>query len=447
MVTPFWCSTLWGLAGRMSGDPWDPAFLAMKMCRTDFISKLPILMVLHLLVPVMATATEYRLVDLTPPGAQHSTLYGVSAGNYFNSQGLLHAAKWSGGASDYVDLNPGSSYRSEAFGSDGIHQVGYALDSQFISRAALWSGSAGSYVDLSGGTETVAYGVWGDSQVGMTGIDDVSQYRVGHALLWHGSADSVVDLNPVGSDQSVAYGVFGDYQVGEAAGQPVLWHGSADSAVNLASPGAGGIAHGIFRDQEVGWVGQSGPNVTGPRAALWNGATGGFQDLTPKGYTTSQAFATNGTEQVGVLGQSHAAVWYGNADQFVELSTLATGMELTYAYAIDSAGDVFGSGVAGTNGMHHALEWVAIHTPGDANDDGVVDFKDLLILSQNYGQFGSYRTGDFNNDWEVGFDDLLILAQHYGQTAAGATSTSPVPEPASIAALLLLPLAVRCRRR
>ena len=47
--------------------------------------------------------------------------------------------------------------------------------------------------------------------------------------------------------------------------------------------------------------------------------------------------------------------------------------------------------------------------PGDANDDGKVDFADLLILAQNYGKSPgqTFSTGDFNNDGSVGFDDLL----------------------------------------
>jgi hypothetical protein len=54
---------------------------------------------------------------------------------------------------------------------------------------------------------------------------------------------------------------------------------------------------------------------------------------------------------------------------------------------------------------------------GDANNDGAVDFSDLLTLSQNYGHSNRSFSGgnfDYSADGEVGFPDLLILAQRYG---------------------------------
>ena len=78
---------------------------------------------------------------------------------------------------------------------------------------------------------------------------------------------------------------------------------------------------------------------------------------------------------------------------------------------------------------------------GDANFDGKVNFNDLLVLAQHYGQPGSWVDGDFNADGAVGFDDLLLLAQNYGHTltAAGADASSPVPEPASLVYCISLP--------
>lgn len=55
---------------------------------------------------------------------------------------------------------------------------------------------------------------------------------------------------------------------------------------------------------------------------------------------------------------------------------------------------------------------------GDTNNDGIVDFSDMLVLAQNYNQTSldwanSFGIGDFDNDDDVDFDDLLILAQYY----------------------------------
>lgn len=62
---------------------------------------------------------------------------------------------------------------------------------------------------------------------------------------------------------------------------------------------------------------------------------------------------------------------------------------------------------------------------GDANLDGSVNFDDLLITAQSYGQAGkSFAQGNYDFDLagNVNFDDLLLLAQNYG----GALVTAPV---------------------
>lgn len=52
---------------------------------------------------------------------------------------------------------------------------------------------------------------------------------------------------------------------------------------------------------------------------------------------------------------------------------------------------------------------------GDATRDGIVNFNDLLIVSQNYGQTNqTFSQGDFNYDGNVNFTDLVMLAQRYG---------------------------------
>lgn len=57
--------------------------------------------------------------------------------------------------------------------------------------------------------------------------------------------------------------------------------------------------------------------------------------------------------------------------------------------------------------------------PGDVNLDRSVDFDDLLILAQQYGNGTgqTWTTADFTGDGATGFDDLLIFAQRYGSAA------------------------------
>ena len=87
--------------------------------------------------------------------------------------------------------------------------------------------------------------------------------------------------------------------------------------------------------------------------------------------------------------------------------------------------------------------------PGDTNQDGKVNFTDLLALAQHYGhQNASLSDGDFNLDGSVGFNDLLLLAQNYGQMASPqAVALAAVPEPVGLGLLAIAPLLVRRSRR
>ena len=82
--------------------------------------------------------------------------------------------------------------------------------------------------------------------------------------------------------------------------------------------------------------------------------------------------------------------------------------------------------------------------PGDANGDGKVDGSDVTILAGNWqkgvsdGQTARWEEGDFNGDGKVDGSDVTILAGNwqYGVTAAA----NAVPEPSSVALLLMLTL-------
>ena len=107
--------------------------------------------------------------------------------------------------------------------------------------------------------------------------------------------------------------------------------------------------------------------------------------------------------------------------------------------------DLSGHGHTGTAGTGFtgatSPTFGVVLLPGDANLDDKVDFSDLVILAQHYGQPGDWTDGNFNGDPTVDFADLVILAQHYGQSTnasqVGPASTA-VPEPFSMPSLLLL---------
>lgn len=74
--------------------------------------------------------------------------------------------------------------------------------------------------------------------------------------------------------------------------------------------------------------------------------------------------------------------------------------------------------------VHNFDSWLL---PGDANRDRTVDFADLLILAQNFGQSGrtfSQGNFDYSPDGLVGFSDLLIVAQNFNLGLLSPNATS-----------------------
>ncbi len=80
--------------------------------------------------------------------------------------------------------------------------------------------------------------------------------------------------------------------------------------------------------------------------------------------------------------------------------------------------------------------------PGDANGDGIVNFKDYIVLEGNFGKTGTtFAQGDFNGDGRVDFKDYIMLESNFGSTGSAApagmplalsASTSTTVEPASL---------------
>lgn len=96
-----------------------------------------------------------------------------------------------------------------------------------------------------------------------------------------------------------------------------------------------------------------------------------------------------------------------------------------------------GAGITNINQTPLAGDYVAEFyvLAGDLNRDRVVDFDDLLIVAQNYGEAGHrYTEGnvDYSQDGLVSFSDLLIVAQQYGQTLSEPARISPINPPAGL---------------
>ena len=57
-------------------------------------------------------------------------------------------------------------------------------------------------------------------------------------------------------------------------------------------------AHGMSGTQQVGW-GEKPATGYNDHALLWNSTAGSVVDLSPNGFTGSEALGTSGTQQVG----------------------------------------------------------------------------------------------------------------------------------------------------
>ena len=389
------------------------------------------------------------MVQLDPVGGQAFAVYnGIVAGVDANQPTV-----WTnnGTTTIHLRLPPGYSTGTNATYAIWGNQVGaFAFNNNDqADHAVLWNGTGSPPVDLGAFSQVNA--IYNGVQAGASG----------NAALWRGTAASLISLSPPGATfNSRATGIWGSEVSGTWYRSPTgsdphaaLWT-SLDSSgfVDLTQPSfIKSDALAVSRGQVAGWAIIVN---AGKHAGFWTNSAASFQDLAPSGTTASELFGTNGTQQVGDVSllpgggslpvDSHAAVWSGTAASY-EMLPSPQGSNYSIAFAIDGRGDIVGEAGtqrAGTIGNIVPVMWLPHRLPGDANFDGTVNFSDLLILSQHYGQSGEWVDGDFNGGGTVDFADLLTLAQNYGKTqsadqlyAATSLSSNPLPEPTDIVLL------------
>jgi hypothetical protein len=205
-----------------------------------------------------------------------------------------------------------------------------------------------------------------------------------HASAWNGTSASWVDLHPAGAFFSEALGASGTFQVGRAdiggAQRASLWNGTAGSWIDLhpasvVSVASNSVAYGAGGGQQVGIVGAFFSATSFQfHASLWNGSAASWTDLNPAGSTHSEAYASNGSEQAGmvsVAGVAHASLWSGTAASWVDLHPSAATLH-SVARGVDGgvqAGYVF-VGDASNRTTHASLwrgsaaSWVDLNPAG-----------------------------------------------------------------------------------
>ena len=69
--------------------------------------------------------------------------------------------------------------------------------------------------------------------------------------------------------------------------------------------------------------------------------------------------------------------------------------------------------------------------PGDGNLDGIVNFNDFVIITDNFSiSQPSWTQGDYNSDGVVNFEDFVVLSNHY---ELAVLTSAAIPEPSMIA--------------
>jgi hypothetical protein len=189
---------------------------------------------------------------------------------------------------------------------------------------------------------------------------------------------TVVDLHPAGSTDSASDGGGSGQQVGYVRVGPTvghtrasLWNGSGGAWINLQPPTA--LYSQAFASDGVQQVGECfiGSNT---RAAVWGGSAGTWADLQPPGAFTSSALDVDAGLQVGWVsfGYNTAAAWTGSSGSWVSLApTTPSGTPLTSeAYGV-RAGRIVGHVVTTDSVISAALwptpssGWINLHPPGN----------------------------------------------------------------------------------
>jgi hypothetical protein len=219
-------------------------------------------------------------------GVSGPQIVGYGGGSVTVGPYAFHALLWTGENSNAaVDLNPTQlgMGASQAFATDGTHQVGVAAQSfgdlgSVDQQAILWQDSAASAVNLTpvGYLGSSAFGVGEGEQVGQ----GYSVHGNGDAMLWTGSAASAVDLGPTdlaGFVLTAALATNGIQQVGYGypgtqSTHALVWAGTASSAVDLQTFLQGSAT---WTDSEAQTIDSSG-NIFGYADGTYNGAAGEF---------------------------------------------------------------------------------------------------------------------------------------------------------------------------
>jgi hypothetical protein len=304
----------------------------------------------------LAAQTNYTVIDLTAPGSYGNALAagnGQAAGMTSNSASELdatRAALWT--SSSFIDLHPAllgdpASSTSMVQALAGNLQVGWGIgpNSGMQSAPIAWRSTAQSATFLA-----VPFATYGAQALGTDGLQ-----IVGFAGALKGRSG-------------------GPYHA-------LVWNAITGAAVDLGDGGNGARALGVGRGQQVGFTTRSSGSV----ATIWSGTSRSQLVIHPTNALTSEAWATDGSRQVGFSGVdvkvvdeaakgkttrriNTAMIWNGTAASARTIHPTS----FTQSYATGIAGSTivgyaFNGYGLGTEATYHAIRWNANLQPTDLN--------------------------------------------------------------------------------
>ncbi len=347
-----------------------------------------------------------------------------------------------------LTIAPGDASSATGINING-EVVGDAVSASGYQYATSYNGGAVRSLATSGGGGSYFAAAVNDSGQ-IAGQSDIARNLI-QALLW--TSSGVTDLGTLGGTNSWAAGINNSGQVVGAAETnnihgffyAFLWTASAGMQNLGGLGGSGGGSYGTAINSVGEVVGGAAPAGTSPypHAFLWTSA-GGMQDLGTFGGDSSYAYSINTSgEVVGEAAtatdqNSNAFLWVkggtggpaGNP-QMQDLGTL--GGSFSAAYGINDHGAVVGgSMVSAAGSAQHAFIWTSSGGMQDLN----------ALIPSGTGWTLTVASG-INADGDI---------VGYGTNPSGGTEAfllTPVPEPTALAlfALGFAGLSLKRRKR
>ncbi|MCA9304147.1 MAG: immunoglobulin domain-containing protein, partial [Phycisphaerales bacterium] len=157
-----------------------------------------------------------------------------ASGNVYNK-----AVIWQAPTHEFAySLHPTGYRNSSASAVDGDDQYGTASLPFAIVHAARWSGTSSTFVDMhpSWASNSAIVDASDGQQVGV-----VNQWSNSHAVIWSGTPESIIDIHPDGALSSTVSDCEGGLQLGAVnyddgtGSHPGIWAGSASTFVDLSA--------------------------------------------------------------------------------------------------------------------------------------------------------------------------------------------------------------------